>query len=60
MIVNRPVVTMMPQAGCDACGRATTVMRPVTTFVAQQQLVPYTTFRPVAMPMCSLAAERRR
>lgn len=51
VIVNRPVVTMMPQSGCDACGRPTTVMRPVTTFVAQQQLVPYTTFRPVAMPV---------
>jgi hypothetical protein len=51
VIVNRPVVTMVPQSGCDACGRPTTVMRPVTTFVAQQQLVPYTTFRPVAMPV---------
>jgi hypothetical protein len=51
VIVNRPVVTMVPQPSCDACGRQTTVMRPVTTFVAQQQLVPYTTFRPVAMPV---------
>ena len=51
VIVNRPVVSYMPQAACDPCGRATTVMRPVTSFVAQQQLVPYTTFRPVVMPV---------
>ena len=53
VIVNRPVVSYSPQMACDACGRQTTVMRPVTTFVAQQQLVPYTTFRPVvtAMPV---------
>jgi len=50
VIVNRPVVSFMPQTACDACGHATTVMRPVTSFVAQQQLVPYTTFRPVVMP----------
>lgn len=47
VIVNRPVTTMVAQPACDPCGRATTVMRPVTTFVPQQQLVPYTTFRPV-------------
>lgn len=51
VIVNRPVVSYMPQTACDPCGRATTVMRPVTSFVAQQQLVPYTTFRPVVMPV---------
>jgi hypothetical protein len=47
VVVNRPVTTMVAQPGCDACGRPTTVMRPVTTFVPQQQLVPYTTYRPV-------------
>ncbi len=55
--VNRPVVSYMPQTACDACGRATTVMRPVTTYVSQQQLVPYTTYRPVvtsvARPCCA-------
>jgi hypothetical protein len=48
--VNQPVVTYQPATACDACGRATTVMRPVTTFVAQPRLVPYTTYRTVAMP----------
>ncbi len=48
VVVNRPVVTMVPQAACGPCGQ-TTVMRPVTTMVAQQQLVPYTTCRPVVM-----------
>ena len=56
VVVNRPVVTMMPQTACDPCGRATTVMRPVTSFVQQQQLVPYTTFRPVVMPVAPVAA----
>ncbi|MEX0977306.1 MAG: hypothetical protein WDZ48_00545, partial [Pirellulales bacterium] len=31
--VNTPVVAYSPTTACDACGRATTVMRPVTTFV---------------------------
>ncbi len=55
--VNRPVVSYVPQTACNACGQATTVMRPVTTYVAQQQLVPYTTYRPVvttvARPCCA-------
>lgn len=53
VIVNRPVVSFAAQPGCDACGRPTTVMRPVTTMVAQQQLVPYTTFRPVVSTVAS-------
>ncbi len=46
--VNQPVVTYRPMTACDPCGRATTVMRPVTTYVRRAQLVPYTTYRPVA------------
>ena len=57
VMVNRPVVSYMPTQACDACGRSTTVMRPVTSYVAQQQLVPYTTYRPVvtsvAQPCCA-------
>ncbi|REK12869.1 MAG: hypothetical protein DWQ37_09565 [Planctomycetota bacterium] len=45
--VNRPVVSYQPATACDACGRATTVMRPVTSYVRQAQMVPYTTYRPV-------------
>jgi hypothetical protein len=45
--VNTPVVAYSPTTACDACGRTTTVMRPVTTFVAQPRLVAYTTYRPV-------------
>jgi len=59
VIVQRPVTTFVPQAACGPCGQPTTVMRPVTTFVSQQQLVPYTTFRPVvttvASPCCGAA-----
>lgn len=55
--VNQPVVTYRPTTVCDACGRATTVMRPVTTYVRQARLVPYTTYRPVvttvARPCCA-------
>jgi hypothetical protein len=58
--VNTPVVAYQPMTACDPCGRATTVMRPVTTFVARPQLVPYTTYRPVAMsvaqPCCGAPA----
>jgi hypothetical protein len=57
--VNQPVVAYQPMTACDACGRATTVMRPVTTFVAQPRVVPYTTYRAVAMPAqpcCATAA----
>jgi hypothetical protein len=46
--VNQPVVAYRPTTACDPCGRATTVMRPVTTYVSQARLVPYTTYRPVA------------
>jgi hypothetical protein len=60
--VNTPVTTFSPMTACDACGRATTVMRPVTTFVAQPRLVPMTTYRPVvtampaAQPCCGASA----
>jgi hypothetical protein len=57
--VNTPVVAYQPATACDPCGRATTVMRPVTTFVTQARLVPYTTYRAVAapaQPCCATAA----
>jgi hypothetical protein len=52
--VNTPVVAYRPVAACDACGGATTVMRPVVSYVPQARLVPYTTYRPVvaAAPAC--------
>jgi hypothetical protein len=57
--VNQPVVSYCPTTACDACGRATTVMRPVTTYVRAARLVPYTTYRPVATtvarPCCGQA-----
>ncbi|MEX0675958.1 MAG: hypothetical protein WD063_02705 [Pirellulales bacterium] len=57
--VNAPVVAYQPTTCCDPCGRATTVMRPVTTYVTQARLVPYTTYRPVvatvAQPCCGAA-----
>jgi hypothetical protein len=46
---NAPVTTYSPMTACNACGGATTVMRPVTTYVTQARLVPYTTYRPVVM-----------
>lgn len=45
--VNTPVVTYRPVAACGPCGTPTTVMRPVTSFVMQPRVVPYTTYRPV-------------
>lgn len=56
--VNAPVVAYRPTTACDACGRATTVMRPVTTYVTQARMVPYTTYRAVvapAQPCCGAA-----
>ena len=53
-IVNRPVTTMQPTTVVDGCtGCARTVMRPVTTYVHQQQYVPTTTYRPVCSTGCS-------
>jgi hypothetical protein len=45
--VNAPVVAYRPVTACDACGGATTVMRPVTSYMLQARVVPYTTYRPV-------------
>jgi hypothetical protein len=53
--VNAPVVAYRPMSACDPCtGCATTVMRPVVSYVTQARLVPYTTYRPVvaAAPAC--------
>lgn len=41
-----PVVAYSPVAACGPCG-ATTVMRPVTTYVTQARVVAYTAYRPV-------------
>jgi hypothetical protein len=54
--VNTPVVAYRPVTSCDPCtGCPTTCYRPVTTYVTQARLVPYTTYRPVyaARPVCS-------
>lgn len=56
VFVNTPVTTFRPVPACGPCGQPTTVMRPVTTFVMRPQLVPYTTFRPVAVAPVTQAA----
>lgn len=49
--VNTPVTSYQPIAGTDPCsGCPTTCMRPVTTYVTQARMVPYTTYRPVFAP----------
>jgi hypothetical protein len=56
--MNAPVVAYSPVTACNACGGATTVLRPVTTYAVQPRLVPYTTYRPVvvgAAPACGCA-----
>ena len=46
--VNMPVVAYQPVTTANPCtGCATTVMRPVTSYVTQARLVPYTSYRPV-------------
>jgi hypothetical protein len=46
--VNMPVVAYQPVTTANPCtGCATTVMRPVTSYVTQARVVPYTTYRPV-------------
>jgi hypothetical protein len=49
---SAPVVAYSPVAACGPCGQ-TTVMRPVTTYVTQARVVPYTMYRPMvaAMPV---------
>ena len=43
-----PVTTYCPTSMCDPCtGCPRTVMRPVTSFVTQASVVPYTSYRPV-------------
>ena len=49
--VNAPVMAYSPVTACNACGGATTVMRPVTTYVTAARLVPYTTYSPVVTAM---------
>ena len=52
--VNTPVTTYQPVAGTDPCtGCPTTCMRPVTTYVSQARMVPYTTYRPVFAPVAA-------
>ncbi|HEY2893053.1 MAG TPA: hypothetical protein VGJ16_02525 [Pirellulales bacterium] len=58
--VNAPVMGYQPVTSANPCtGCATTVMRPVVSYVTQAQLVPYTTYRPVvtqaATPCCGAA-----
>jgi hypothetical protein len=56
--VNSPVVAYSPVTACNACGGATTVLRPVTTYVTAARLVPYTTYSPVVTsvaPACAPA-----
>jgi hypothetical protein len=58
--VNTPVVAYQPVTSCNPCnGCPTTVMRPVTTYVTQAQVVPYTSYRPVVAnyaPACNSCA----
>jgi hypothetical protein len=53
---SAPVVAYSPVTACGPCG-ATTVMRPVTTYVTQARVVAYTMYRPVvaAMPVAYYA-----
>ncbi len=56
-----PVTTYMPTTACNACGGATTVMQPVTSYTMRPSLVPFTSYRPVitaayAAPACGCAA----
>jgi hypothetical protein len=52
-IVNKPVTTMQPTTIVDSCtGCAQTVLRPVTTYVQEQQYVPTTVYRPVVSGCC--------
>jgi hypothetical protein len=51
--VSVPVTSFMPVAAVDGCtGCPTTTMRPVTSFVQQTQMVPYTTYRQVCQSVC--------
>ena len=59
------VTTLQPVPACNACGGATTAMRPVVTYAMRPQLVPYTTYQPVvaapmvaAAPACSACSAR--
>jgi hypothetical protein len=48
-----PVTSYMPVAAVDGCtGCPTTTLRPVTSFVQQTQMVPYTTYRQVCSSVC--------
>ncbi len=62
-----PITTLQPAPACNACGGATTVMRPVVSYAMRPQLVPYTTYQQVvatpvvaapvmAAPACGCAA----
>ncbi len=59
-IVNVPVTAYQPVVASDPCtGCPVTVMRPVTSFVRQVQMVPYTSYRiaysPVTSSCCTTA-----
>ena len=52
--VNVPVTTLRPVVSSDPCtGCPVTVMRPVTSYVQQVQMVPYTSYRIVYSPVTS-------
>ena len=58
---NVPVVAYRPMTSCDPCtGCPRTVMSPVTSYVTQARLVPYTSYRQVVTtnyaPACSSCA----
>ncbi len=55
--VSVPVTSFMPVAAVDGCtGCPTTTLRPVTSFVQQTQMVPYTTYRQVCQSVCPTTA----
>lgn len=53
---NMPVTAYQPVQACGPCGTPTTVMRPVTTYALQPQLVPFTTYRPVVTSVAAAYA----
>lgn len=52
--VNMPVTAYQPVSIADPCtGCPRICMRPVTTYVPQAQLIPYTTYSPVMANVCN-------
>src|SRR5262245_47829888 len=55
--VATPVVAYQPITAANPCtGCATTVMRPVTSYVTQARLIPYTSYQPVVTAAYAPAA----